>query len=133
MSGDATSGDRIEPCAMWTDDCQGKKDYDGRLLSISTRYWPRGGGFHVLTGGQFLSSEEVSPEVKPSAKAAIHFNFGTPNVPDGFGDYVVWKEQRFEADTEAEVKAQVEAWVREKVEEVRVLLGIPGASFVKGS
>ena len=130
-AGDATSGDRIEPCAMWTDDCQGKKDYDGRLLSISTRYWPEGGGaMTVDTATGVIGNLPYGP--KPSAVASIDFNFGKPDTY-GFGDYVTWKEQRFEADTEAEVKAQVEAWVREKVEEVRVLLGIPRASFVKGS
>ena len=36
----------MQPYAMWTDDCQGKKDYDGNMVSISTRYWPgpSGGG-----------------------------------------------------------------------------------------
>ena len=36
--------------ARWTDDCQGKKDFDGRLLSYSTRYWPasyRGSGIYI--------------------------------------------------------------------------------------
>lgn len=35
--------------AKWTPDCQGKKDYDGQILSISTRYWPSGGGFATFS------------------------------------------------------------------------------------
>jgi len=30
----------MKPCAEWTDDCQGKKDYDGPIITIATRYWP---------------------------------------------------------------------------------------------
>lgn len=30
----------FKPAAAWTDDCQGKKDYDGRLIDISCRYYP---------------------------------------------------------------------------------------------
>lgn len=100
----------IVPCAKWTPDCQGKWDYDGPLISISCRYWPRGGGFWVFGGGQL-------PEILPSAVASIHLNHGTPDENDD-SDYSELAKQEFEADTEAEVKAQVEAWVAEKVQQV---------------
>jgi hypothetical protein len=93
------------PCARWTPDCQGKQDYDGRLLDISTRYWPSG---YQRNG-------------KPSAKAAIRLMFGEPDE-NGYGDSVAWREQGFEADTEAEVKALVEVWVKDRFDEVRLLL-----------
>ena len=44
--------------AKWTDDCQGKKDYDGKILCLSTRYWPRGGGVtvHAPSEGRFMTT-----------------------------------------------------------------------------
>ncbi len=100
------------PCVRWTDDCQGKKDYDGRLVSISTRYWPRGGGFWVLRDGEFQDND-ARPEIRPKASASIVLNHGEPDKY-GYGNYIVIAEQDFEADTEAEVKALVEAWVAEQ-------------------
>lgn len=95
----------MKPCAAWSDDYGGKQDYDGRLLSISTRYWP---GFKSRDG-------------RPSAKASIVLNHGEPDQY-GFNDYAVWREREFSAETEAEVKAAVEAWVQEQFDEVRSLL-----------
>lgn len=86
----------IIPCAKWTDDCQGKKDYDGRLLSISTRYWPTG------------------YSAQPSAHTAIHINWGEPDQY-GYGDYTVLRSAEFTAQTEDEVKTLVEAWVKEQM------------------
>ena len=100
----------ITPCAKWTPDCQGKQDYDGRLISISTRYWPSGGGFHINDVQGFRLSTDS--RIKPSAHTSIHLNFGEPDEY-GYGDYRVLAEKEFTADTEAEVKVQVEAWVRE--------------------
>jgi hypothetical protein len=33
----------------WRNDCQGKKDYDGRIVHVSSRYWPRGGGYFTFS------------------------------------------------------------------------------------
>jgi hypothetical protein len=96
-----TETDLMQPCARWTDDCQGKKDYDGRLLSISTRYWP----------GNYRS------DGRPSASAAILINHGEPDQY-GYGDHTVWRETDIAADTETEVKAAVEVWVREQMADV---------------
>jgi hypothetical protein len=85
----------LEPCADWRPDCQGKWDYDGRLFSISSRYWP--------------ASRWTD---KHSATASIVLNHGKPNKY-GFGDQIKLAEHEFEGDTEAEVKAQVEEWVKD--------------------
>lgn len=87
----------------WTNDCQGKMDYDGEVLSVSTRYWPRGGGFHIMTGGGSWEGNETRPEIKPSAHSSILL----------FGKEIVKKE--FEGETPAEVHYAVEVWVREQV------------------
>lgn len=117
------------PCAVWTDDCQGKKDFDGRLLSISTRYYPgpEGGGFMTVSNGpEGLSFGTAPYAARPSAIASIDFNFGIPDAPGGYGNYVHWREEQFEGDTEESVKMQVEGWVRERMGELVVLLGILG-------
>jgi hypothetical protein len=94
------------PAARWTNDCQGKKDYDGRLLDISTRYWP---GNYRQDG-------------RPSAKAAIHINHGEPDET-GNADYTTWREADFTGDTEQDVKRQVEEWVAAQFAEVLRLIG----------
>lgn len=95
------------PYAMWTDDCQGKKDYDGELLTISTRYWPGPPRYGEM----------------PSANSEIHLNIGPKRESGGCYDWRVWREAEFQAPTEAEVKAQVEAWVTQQMADVVALLG----------
>lgn len=101
----------FEPHAEWTDDCQGKKDFDGSFLSISTRYWPgeaSGEGPMIVnsTPGQPPKISTGSYGRHPSASASIHINHA-----DGW-EYTTLIEKKFEAPTEAEVKALVERWVR---------------------
>ena len=93
------------PCAKWTDDCQGKKDFDGRLVSISTRYWP----------------SNYSKDGRRSANASIVINHGEPDQY-GFADYLTIAEQDFNGETEEEVKRQVERWVNERLQEIAGLL-----------
>jgi hypothetical protein len=91
----------------WTLDCQGKQDFDGEIVSLSTRYWPRGGGFTVLEAGPWRWEENKDrPEIKPSANASIML----------LGKELV--SQDFEAETEAEVKQLVEAWARTEIERI---------------
>jgi len=108
--------------AKWTPDCQGKWDFDGSLVTLSTRYWPRGGGFHVMgpqTGGDFVPSSDIMPDVKPSAHATIYLG----DVADEYyDDKVKLAEIEVEADTEAEVKARVEEWVAEQYERIGIAL-----------
>jgi len=108
----------MKPAARWTPDCQGKWDYDGRLISISTRYWPSGGGFHIYDPKQpergLHSSLDDFPEIKPSANAAIHIECGEPDEKGHNSSYAVLSERDFEANTEQTVKAEVEVWVAEQ-------------------
>ena len=114
----------LRPCAKWTPDCQGKQDYDGRLLSISVRYWPGpdgGGGmtFDAATG--VIGSAPYGHE--PSAHAAIVLNHGEPDEY-GYGEEATWREKAFSGPTEAAVKTMVEDWVRGQFNELRRLLGM---------
>jgi hypothetical protein len=115
----------LTPCVMWNPDCQGKWDYDGRLISVSTRYWPGGRGFDVYDSAhpELGLHPLIDPSIKPSANAAIVLNHGKPDEFDGFGDYVTLISKDFEGNTEAEVKAQVEGWVNEQfIDLARLLL-----------
>lgn len=100
--------------AEWTDDCQGKKNYDGNIVSISTRYWPRGGGFLLMTRtpGHATTFEDNDdrPEIKPSAKSHVTI------WHDGDSTDLATKE--FEGDTFEEVESQVESWAQEQFEKV---------------
>lgn len=95
--------------AEWTPDCSGKQDYDADLVSLSTRYWPRGGGFLMFSGGEFQGNES-RPEIKPSAKSSI-LVMGKE-----------WVSADFEGETESEVKAQVEAWAAAQWDRIRAAL-----------
>lgn len=109
----------LVPCVKWTNDCQGKKDYDGPLVLISCRYWPRGGGFHILDVGGFR--ESTDPSIKPSASAAIHLEHGEQD-DNGFGDYEELARAEFDGETQEEVQRQVEQWVKGKFGEISSLL-----------
>ena len=113
--------------AKWTPDCSGKQDFDGRIISISTRYYPRGGGFMLMNrteDGVTIEENEDRPEIKPSASAAIHLDFfkfyDGEDEPDD--DYIELVNADFEADTEEEVKAQVERWAQEQFEVIALAM-----------
>lgn len=97
------------PAVRWTDDCQGKKNYDGALLRIDSRYWPKGhaNGAHC------------------EAVSGIHIQHG---AIDGGGesDYSIWRERWFKGPTEADVRAAVEAWVAEQFADLMAILGVRG-------
>lgn len=85
--------------AEWRNDCQGKKDYDATLLKLSSRFYPRGGGFSMLdTSSGHWEENCERPEIKPSASASILMQ-GTTIA-----------EAEFTADTEEEVMRLVEEW-----------------------
>lgn len=116
--------------ARWTDDCQGKKDCDAPIVEISTRYWPRGGGFHLLNvqDGKVVSWEEneARPYIKPSAHSSLIIRHGAvePGEEDLYAnaDSFTLVEAEFEAETEEEVKAQVEKWAQEQMDKVVEIL-----------
>jgi hypothetical protein len=99
---------QVQPAARWTSDCGGKQDYDGPLLSISTRYWPAW----------------KSADNRPSAHASIIVKHGLVTEDDEWGDYSTLAEVDVQADAEAEVKAQVEAWVRTECARILTRLGV---------
>jgi hypothetical protein len=93
--------------AQWTDDCFGKKDYDGDILSVSTRYWPDCTAHSSLIlwtkyedcrddvrlidkDFEAASFEELAPQVEAWAQEqmdkafeALRADFGIPAVPSG--------------------------------------------------
>lgn len=96
----------MELQAEWTLDCHGKQDYDANLVRLSTRYWPRGGGYaEMTTNGRWLEND-ARPGIPPSATATIYLQ----DEP--------LTSASFEGATEAEVKAKVEAWAREQFAKV---------------
>jgi hypothetical protein len=113
----------MQPCATWSDDCQGKKDYDGRLLDISTRYWPGSDGGGTMIFDTITCEFGSLPYgARPSARSSILLRHGVPDQY-GYGDYLIWRSAKFEADTEAEVKDQVQKWVAAQMADVIALLG----------
>ncbi len=107
---------RIKTTATWTDDCQGKKDYDGELISVSTRYWPAKGGFWVVNKDSSGTTIRDGEDQKGmcSARSAIIVEHG-----DGYFPLV---ECQFEAPTQEAIQRCVEAWVEDKVNEVYQVL-----------
>ncbi len=110
----------IQPAAKWTDDCQGKKDFDGWLVSISTRYYPGqdGGGGTLVSNGK-ISTVPYGP--RSTAHSSINILFGEADENGYNADYFMLVEQDFAGDTE-DVKQQVEAWVRSRANEIKTAL-----------
>ena len=80
--------------AKWTDDCQGKKDFDGELVRLSTRYWP---GSYQANGW-------------PSAKAELHLVLPDAMAREGWQNWRTLVSAKFEAPTQEEVQRKVEEW-----------------------
>lgn len=103
----------IKPPCKWTNDCQGKKDYDGNLIQISTRYWPpagKGGGMLTVDGRIMDGALLYHSKGWASAKSKIVLRHGG-TLDCGEWPRIVLASKAFEAMTEEEVKTQVEAWV----------------------
>lgn len=125
------SEEQLTPRCAWEPDCQGKQDYDGPIITVSTRYWPGpgGGGPMIVTAqpGRLPKITEGQYDDSPSAHSSILLRLGPKELHDGGGDYMIWREQDFKAPTELEVKALVEAWVRQQMLAIVNLLGGVGA------
>lgn len=104
--------DKLKIAASWSDDCQGKKDYDGPILSVSTRYWPAGG--HALIVNR--TAEGVTMEQEANGRPAHASSAINLDLADG--DYLVLAMKHFEAPTFEEVAPQVEAWAQEQMDRV---------------
>jgi len=107
--------------AEWTDDCQGKKDFDGGLVELSSRYWPRGGSHIVRNpdGSMTDGSHPSRQEIRPSAISSVLLHF---RGPDGETDVLRLAAESFEADTEAEVRAAVEEWAQAQMTKIVTVL-----------
>src|SRR5688572_23501419 len=99
--------------AEWTDDAQGKKDYDAELVGVTTRYWPRGGGISILDGSGFHTN--ARQDIKPSAKSEIYIR---AKEAEDFTEMIPLVSKEFEGETFEKVAAQVEAWVQEQMNRV---------------
>lgn len=89
----------------WVPDCHGKQDYDGTLVSLSCRMYPRGGGFiQVDTKTGEVEENSDRPDIPPEAEASILL--GDPFQ----GPYETLAYVYFQCETEEEVKAKVEEW-----------------------
>lgn len=106
---------RRAPRIEWTNDCQGKKNFDGSLVSVSTRYWPRGGGFSVLPPGEHEWQENDSrPHIRPAARVSIGFDFAD--------DREELVKNYFEGESFEEVRDKVETWVEDHFRLIRIAL-----------
>jgi len=109
--------ERAEYHPEWRADCQGKFDYDCDLVSLSCRYWPRGGGYFSFdTNSGAFEGDEARPEIKPSAVASICIG----DLKEGPYEDIV--TARFDGDTEAEVKQMVEEWAAKMIARVEVAI-----------
>ncbi len=119
----------LKTAASWTNDCQGKQDYDGPILSISTRYWPRGGGYWLVDNTNGKCSDTADPSrqnIRPSATSAIIMYHGVSE------ECFPLTEKDFEGETEDEVKKLVEEWGQEEMNKiVEALKSIYPKSFLQ--
>ena len=91
--------------AKWENDCQGKKDYDGNILSISTRYWPTSGGFEVRHNGNIVWHDGIE-DMKPSAISYLRIRSRE------FNSNRILAKQEFEGESFEEISNQVEEWAQ---------------------
>jgi len=75
----------------WTDDCQGKKDYDGDIVFISSRYYPK----------------DYQSNGKVSARSSVELSDGE-EWHNGETEELV--SNVFEGDSFEEVSLKVEKW-----------------------
>lgn len=83
----------------WTDDCSGKKDYDGDLVSISTRYWPSS----YQTNGLCSAHCSILLLTRGSHES---------------GHARTLAQKEFEGPTFVQVAAQAEVWALEQANKV---------------
>lgn len=103
---------KAEYHSEWKPDCCGKEDYDCVLVSLLCRYYPRGGGFLMFDISSGFHGNEALPEIRQSATASICIG-DTVNGP-----YEDLATEKFDGDTEAEVKANVETWAKNMIARV---------------
>jgi hypothetical protein len=115
------------PFARWTDDCSGKKDFDGPIISVFTRYWPAGGSGMVYdTAHPELGLHPENNGAPASAHSEIVLRYytaeGYANPEDDQGEYETLVEKEFKGGSGAEVRAQVVAWVHQQLIQIHLVL-----------
>lgn len=120
----------MKTTAKLTDDCCGKKDFDGEMLSVSSRYWPKGGSALAFdTSNPSAGLHHYDDGSACSANSKILFHYKKEN---GDQDYVVVAESGdyITGDSLEEVQAKIESWVQKTTDRIfRALtkeFGIPG-------
>ena len=98
--------------ARWTDDCCGKRDFDGPIISISTRYWPAGGSAMILDEGGFRLHDDGGP---PHAVSEIV-------IDNGEDDPEVLVAKSFKDEDPEVVWRQVADWGQEQARRAAVVL-----------
>lgn len=121
MSRRSNESTEYKIAAQWSDDCGGKKDYDGPILSLSTRYWPRGGGFMVFDTANpnlgLRDSADAYPDMRPSAASSLLLGIATGDDPEDTTDLYLAREE-FEGETYEEVRQKVETWAQSQMDRV---------------
>ena len=103
--------------AWWTDDSGGKKDYDGALVSISTRYWPEDGGFYVMTDAHGIRKNDILGPCEAHATVGLRERGG-----DKYGHLHGLVEATFTGDSFEAVRVQVEAWAQAQMDRIESVL-----------
>lgn len=101
----------------WTSDCQGKKDYDGDVVAISTRYWP--GPVTVFDTSKPEKGLHEEPGGQPRAHCSIVLLDG---ATDHEGTTETLAEMKFVGGSFREVSRQVEAWAQEQMDRIATAL-----------
>jgi hypothetical protein len=103
---------------VWSNDCCGKKDYDGPVVSVSTRYWPAGGSAMVFdTAHAELGLHRHDDGHAPCAHCSIMLEDGR-----GVGVGTTLIESEFEGATFDDVRVRVEEWAAGQAERIKVAL-----------
>jgi hypothetical protein len=106
--------------ARWMNDCGGKKDFDGNLVSISTRYWPEDGGFYVITDERGLRKNDILGPCE--AHATIGLRERGAEEDDEYGRLHKLTDETFTGDSYEAVRVQVEAWAQKQMDRVEEAL-----------
>ncbi len=107
---------KLQHLARWTDDCQGKKDFDGPCVVISSRYWP--GHWTIFDSNHPEKGLHDVAVGGPSATSSLEIRHGDPEDQRR----VTLASQDFNGPSEADVKAQVEAWAEEQFQRMVKIL-----------
>ncbi|MEE7625397.1 hypothetical protein V3O24_04425 [Methylobacter sp. Wu8] len=87
----------------WADDCQGKKDYDGDIVAVSTRYWP--------------SNHQKNGMCSAICDISMYDGFLDRN-----GESELLISKNFEGATFAQVAEQVEPWAQAQMDRIAAAL-----------